>query len=45
MWKKQLHSISQKILLTAGDSYIKGLADYVMHYIKTYFLKKINLQI
>ena len=34
--KKQLHWISQKILLTAGDSDIKGLVDYVMQYIIKY---------
>ena len=39
--KKQLHCISQKTLLTAGHSDIKGLADYVMHYVikYIYFLK------
>ena len=34
--KKQLHCISQKIFLTGVDSDIKGLLDYVMHYIIKY---------
>ena len=41
MRKKQLHCISQKILLTAGDSDIKGLVDYVnLHHIIKYMLLK-----
>ena len=36
MWKKHLHCISQKICLTGVDSDIKGLLDYVMHYIIKY---------
>ena len=35
--KKQLHCISQKILLTSGDSDIMGLVDYVIHYILASF--------
>ena len=38
--KKQLHCISQKIFLTAGDSDIKSLVDYIMHYIIKYMFLK-----
>ena len=38
--KKHLHCISQKIFLTSGDSDIKGLLDYVMHYIIIYIVLK-----
>ena len=41
--KKQLHCISQKILLR--DSDIKGIVDYVMYYIMKYIFWKIHLQI
>ena len=33
-------TFSQKIFLTAGDSDMKGLLDYVMHYIIKYVLRK-----
>ena len=38
--KKQLYCISHKIFLTAGDSDIKGLEDYVMQYIIKYMFVK-----
>ena len=40
MWKKQLHCISQKIFLTGVDSDIKGLLDYITHYIIKYMFLK-----
>ena len=47
--KKQLHCISQKIPLTGVDSDIKGLLDYVMHYIIKYmyilFIEASNVSI
>ena len=36
----QLHCISQKMFLTGVDSEIKGLPDYVMHYIIKYMFLK-----